>query len=143
MGENTKLSHLKLYRLPWTLPDNAISWLEPTSACNLICEGCYRENVPKSHKTLEIVRGELETFRSLRKADAVSITGGDPLVHPQIVDIVKMVKQMGFKPILNTNGAVLTGKMLLELKKPAPMDLLFMSTANRGDRSGRTKTNWN
>ena len=26
------LNHRGLYRLPWTLPDNAISWLEPTSA---------------------------------------------------------------------------------------------------------------
>jgi organic radical activating enzyme len=132
MGENTKLNHLKLYRLPWTLPDNAISWLEPTSACNLTCDGCYRENVPKSHKTLEIVRGELETFRSLRKADAVSISGGDPLMHPQIVDIVKMVKQMGFKPILNTNGAVLTEKMLLELKKAGTYGFTFHVDSKQG-----------
>jgi pyruvate-formate lyase-activating enzyme len=132
MGENTKLNHLKLYRLPWTLPDNAISWLEPTSACNLMCEGCYRENVPRSHKSLEIILGELETFRRLRKSDAVSITGGDPLVHPQIADIVKMVQEMGFKPILNTNGAVLTEKMLGELKKAGAYGFTFHVDSKQG-----------
>ena len=54
------LNHRGLYRLPWTLPDNAISWLEPTSACNLYCDGCYRKNDPDSHKSLEQVRKELD-----------------------------------------------------------------------------------
>jgi organic radical activating enzyme len=130
--ENTKLNHLKLYRLPWTLPDNAISWLEPTSACNLMCEGCYRENVPRSHKSLETIRGELETFHRLRRADAVSITGGDPLVHPQIADIVKLVQEMGFKPILNTNGAVLTEKTLGELKKAGAYGFTFHVDSKQG-----------
>jgi len=47
---NKVVNHLELYRLPWTLPDNAISWLEPTSMCNLACDGCYRENQKNSHK---------------------------------------------------------------------------------------------
>jgi len=34
-----------LYRLPWTMPDNGITWLEPTSQCNLSCYGCYRKNI--------------------------------------------------------------------------------------------------
>ena len=37
---NGQLIHLDLYRLPWTLADNAISWLEPTAICNLACDGC-------------------------------------------------------------------------------------------------------
>src|SRR5271157_3159227 len=55
------LNHTEMYRLPWTLPDNAISWLEPTSQCNLACDGCYRENVANSHKSLDAVRDEVET----------------------------------------------------------------------------------
>ena len=96
-----------LYRLPWTLPDNAISWLEPTSACNLYCEGCYRKNVPNAHKPLDVVRKELDVFKRLRRADGISIAGGDPLTHPQIESIVEMVAQDGGKPIINTNGSVI------------------------------------
>ena len=65
-----------MYRLPWTLPDNAITWLEPTGACNLYCEGCYRKNIPERTNPLEQVRSELDTFKRLRKTDGVSIAGG-------------------------------------------------------------------
>jgi MoaA/NifB/PqqE/SkfB family radical SAM enzyme len=37
------IDHLSLYRLPWNYSDNGISWLEPTTKCNLRCEGCYRD----------------------------------------------------------------------------------------------------
>ena len=108
MPVEQSIDHRTLYRLPWTLPDNAISWLEPTSACDLACDGCYRENVPSSHKPLDIIQKEIETFHRLRNADGISIAGGDPLMHPQIVEIVRMIAKMGVKPIINTNGGKLT-----------------------------------
>ncbi|RMD90633.1 MAG: radical SAM protein [Calditrichaeota bacterium] len=110
------LDPTKYYRLPWNLTDNAISWLEPTWKCNLYCEGCYRINDPQGHKSLEKIREELNIFLKYRKSDGVSIAGGDPLVHPQIVEIVKMVAETGLKPIINTNGIALTRELLKELK---------------------------
>ncbi|NIM50879.1 MAG: 4Fe-4S cluster-binding domain-containing protein, partial [Gemmatimonadales bacterium] len=74
------LDHRTLYRLPWSLPDNAIAWLEPTAKCNLACEGCYRANV-NQHKSLDEVATELDVFERYRAADGVSIAGGDPLCH--------------------------------------------------------------
>jgi hypothetical protein len=110
------INHKKLYRLPWNYADNGISWLEPTSACNMQCEGCYRDTAHGTHKSLEEVRSELEVFKRLRKSDCMSICGGDPLVHPEIVEIVRMSKEMGWKPIINTNGLALTSKRLQALK---------------------------
>ena len=81
------IDHRQLYRLPWSLPDNAIAWLEPTKKCNLSCLGCYRENDPRGHKTLDEVRHDLDVFARFRTVDGVSIAGGDPLVHPEIVEI--------------------------------------------------------
>lgn len=117
MTSTATLDHRALYRLPWTLPDNAISWLEPTSACNLACDGCYRENVASSHKALPEIREEIAAFRRLRNSDGISIAGGDPLMHPDIVEIVRSVHEMGMKPILNTNGSRLSLPLLRELKK--------------------------
>lgn len=111
------LNHSDLYRLPWTLPDNAISWLEPTSMCNLYCDGCYRTNETNSHKPLDVIRKELDTFNKLRKTDGVSIAGGDPLTHPQIESIVEMIATDGQKPIINTNGLLLTSEKLRALKR--------------------------
>jgi MoaA/NifB/PqqE/SkfB family radical SAM enzyme len=111
------IDHRTLYRLPWTLPDNAISWLEPTSACNLSCDGCYRENVANSHKPLAEVREEIAAFKRLRNSDGISIAGGDPLMHPEIVEIVRTVRDLGMKPIVNTNGGRLTKELLRELNE--------------------------
>jgi len=135
------LSPNDLYRLPWTLPDNAISWLEPTSMCNLYCDGCYRKNESNAHKSLEVVRQELDTFNRLRKTDGVSIAGGDPLVHPQIEKIVEMVASDGQKPIINTNGLALTMEKLKALKNAGVAGFTFHidSGQNRPHMKGKTE----
>ncbi len=132
------VNHRDLYRLPWTLPDNAISWLEPTSLCNLACDGCYRENTKDSHKSLEQVKHELDIFQSKRNSDCVSIAGGDPLLHPQIIDIVSDIKRRGLKPILNTNGAALNPQFLKELKKAGVFGFTFHIDSKQG-RGGEWK----
>jgi uncharacterized Fe-S cluster-containing radical SAM superfamily protein len=119
-----ELNHLDYYRLPWNYADNGISWLEPTTDCNLRCEGCYRD--PRGgHKTLEEVRADLEVFKRLRKSDCMSIAGGDPLVYPQIIELVAMVKSMGWKPIINTNGLALDEKLLWKLKNAGVYGFTF------------------
>lgn len=133
------INHRQLYRLPWSLPDNAISWLEPTSACNLACDGCYRENVAKSHKSLEIIRREVETFRELRNSDGISIAGGDPLMHPNIVEIVRMIAEMGFKPVINTNGSMLSPELLRELKRAGAAGFTFHIDSKQGRPKWKNK----
>jgi MoaA/NifB/PqqE/SkfB family radical SAM enzyme len=112
-----KLDHRKLYRLPWSLTDNVISWLEPTKQCNIYCEGCYSANAAGSHKSLEAIRQDLDVFTRYRKTDAISIAGGEPLVYPEIVEVVRMIAERGFKPVINSNGKALTPELLRELKK--------------------------
>lgn len=136
----TTLDHRRLYRLPWSLPDNAIAWLEPTRKCNLACLGCYRENDPKGHKTLAEVRSDLEVFKRYRTVDGVSIAGGDPLVHPEIVEIVRMVAQDGLKPILNTNGLALTAELLDELKRAGLTGFTFHIDSKQGRPGWKDKS---
>lgn len=144
MDQNT-LNHAELYRLPWSLPDNAISWLEPTSACNLYCDGCYRKNDPTAHKSLELVRKELDTFKRLRKTDGVSIAGGDPLTHPEIEKIVEMIARDGQKPIINTNGLALTREKLRALKSAGVEGFTFHidSGQQRPHMKGKTEIELN
>ncbi|MHB1569645.1 MAG: radical SAM protein [Solirubrobacteraceae bacterium] len=126
------IDHRELYRLPWSLPDNAIAWLEPTKKCNLACLGCYRENDPKGHKSLEEVRSDLDVFQRYRTVDGVSIAGGDPLVHPQIVQIVSMVAERGLKPIVNTNGLALTERLLRDLANAGVAGFTFHVDSKQG-----------
>jgi hypothetical protein len=121
----TKLNHLNYYRLPWNLADNAIAWLEPTAKCNLACYGCYRQNQSEGHKSLDQIKEDLDVFQKFRKFDVVSIAGGDPLVHPDIVEIVRLIKERGAKPIINTNGVALTPELLRELKRAGAFGFTF------------------
>ncbi len=113
------------YRLPWTIADNAITWLEPTTQCNIYCEGCYRENNPEGHKPLDQVIEELETIKRLRKTDGISIAGGEPLIYPQIVELVQYVAAQGWKPIINSNGQALTHELVRDLTKAGLVGFTF------------------
>jgi hypothetical protein len=114
-----------LYRLPWSVPDNVIAWLEPTKQCNIHCDGCYSQNQAGSHKTLEQIRSDLDVFARYRRAEAVSIAGGDPLTHPRIVDVVGLVAERGLKPVVNTNGFALTPGLLRRMKDAGLRGITF------------------
>ena len=140
-----KLDHRKLYRLPWSLTDNVISWLEPTKECNIYCDGCYSANAKGSHKSLAQVRSDLDMFEKFRQTDAVSMAGGDPLVHPDIVEIVRMIAARGLKPVVNTNGHGLTPSLLRDLKKAGLAGFTFHvdSLQTRPDWKGGTEIELN
>jgi MoaA/NifB/PqqE/SkfB family radical SAM enzyme len=133
------LDHRQLYRLPWNLADNPIAWLEPTQACNLACDGCYRTNI-KSHKSLTDVGDDLDVFARLRNHDGVSIAGGDPLTHPMLPDIVRMITARGRKAIVNTNGLALTLDTLRALKDAGLVGITFHVDSKQGRPGWRDKT---
>jgi hypothetical protein len=135
-SDGNVIDHRSLYRLPWTLPDNGICWLEPTARCNLNCYGCYRKNQKESHKSMEQVRHELDVFQSLRKTDCISIAGGDPLLYPDIVELIAEIKRRGIKPIVNTNGIALTKELLHDLKKAGVFGFTFHIDSKQGRGRG-------
>jgi MoaA/NifB/PqqE/SkfB family radical SAM enzyme len=53
----------------------------------------------------------------LRKTDTIFITGGEPLLHPDLEAIVKMVKSYRIKPVLMTNGNRLNDDRVKTLKE--------------------------
>jgi organic radical activating enzyme len=139
LSPTRELDHTRLYRLPWSLTDNPIAWLEPTQQCNLACDGCYRENLT-AHKSMGVVQEELDTFMRLRNFDSVSIAGGDPLLHPNVVDIVGRVARMGRKPVLNTNGLAMTKEMMKGLVEAGLVGVTFHVDCHQGRPGWRNKT---
>ena len=105
-----------LYRMPWTNSDNAFSWLEITRRCDLSCSYCYQTNDPDSDKSVAQVRQELQTLLRLRKCDTLFISGGEPLLHPELPEIVRMVASHRLKPVLVSNGHSLSRDMIRRLK---------------------------
>jgi hopanoid biosynthesis associated radical SAM protein HpnH len=81
--------------------------LEPLFRCNLSCAGCGKIAYPE-----EILSRRLSTEECLSSADecgvpVVSIAGGEPLMHPEMPEIVSgLIKQEKFV-YLCTNGLLL------------------------------------
>lgn len=92
--------------------------LEPLFRCNLACVGCGKIQHP-----LEILKQHLspaDCFRAVDECGApvVSIPGGEPLLHPQIDEIVQGLVDRRKFVYLCTNGILLADK--LDLFEPSP-----------------------
>jgi hypothetical protein len=142
-----ELNPTRYYRLPWTLTDNVLGWLEPTKRCNLRCEGCYSRNDPHSDKSLAQIRFDLDVLVRNRRVDSISIAGGEPLVHPEIVQIVRIIRHdYGLKPIVNTNGHALTPELVRQLKQAGCHGFTFHVDSSQhrpGRRQGRSEEELN
>ena len=92
--------------------------LEPLFRCNLACSGCGKIQHPpeilKQHLTPE------ECFAAVEECGApvVSIPGGEPLLHPQIGEIVQGLVERRKFVYLCTNGLLL--EKSLSKFKPSP-----------------------
>lgn len=111
-----------LYRLPWSANDNPIGWLEITDKCNIVCKGCYREEM-EGHRPLEALVEEIRKLKELRNPDSICIAGGEPLLHPQILDIVAEVHRLGLKAAILTNAQTLDETLARELKRAGCFNL--------------------
>lgn len=98
-----RLDTAQLFRMPWTNSDNAFSWLEITRRCDLTCGYCYQSNDLHSDKDISQVEKEIRTLTGLRKCDAMIISGGEPLLHPRLEKIVRMVRAFKVKHKVCTN----------------------------------------
>jgi len=136
--EIMSLEKRHLYRFPWSKNDNPIAWLEVTDICDLRCEGCYRQRLT-GHKPLEQVKEEILFFKRWRNPDNVSIAGGEPLLHPDIVDIVAFIAEQGIKPILLSNAEKLTPEFLRELKKGGLAGFTLHIDSHQGRRDWEGK----
>lgn len=113
-----------LYRLPWSLNDNPIGWLEVTDLCNLHCRGCYRLTLSK-HKPFDVVQEEIRLFKRLRNCDSISIAGGEPLIYPKITETVAFIHEQGLKPFIHSNGIKATTEKLRELRRAGLVGIGF------------------
>ncbi|WP_341665660.1 radical SAM protein [Vibrio sp.] len=74
--------------------------------CNSPCMICDCWKAKRHFHDVDVLS---ETFRMLAKkgASSVMISGGEPLLHPQLKSVLSAAKQHGLKIELNTNGILL------------------------------------
>ena len=106
--------------------------LEPLFRCNLACAGCGKIQYP-AHVLKQNLSPE-ECFRAVDECGApmVSIPGGEPLMHPQIAEIVEGLVARKKYIYLCTNALLLKEK--IDLFKPSKY--LTFSVHVDGQRDG-------
>lgn len=78
--------------------------------CNLTCKHCYATSADKDFPG-ELSTGQVYEVMEDLKSFGVSVlilSGGEPLMRPDIFDISRRAKQMGFYVGLSTNGTLIT-----------------------------------
>jgi len=85
--------------------------LEPLHTCNLTCTGCGR--IREYSTSLKDMMSLEDCLASAAECDApmVSICGGEPLIHPQIEEMVSGVLKQGRIVYICTNGMFMRRKL--------------------------------
>lgn len=85
--------------------------------CNLTCKHCYATSADKDFSgelnTAEIF-GVLEDLKNF-KVPVLILSGGEPLLHPDIYPISQRTKEMGFYVGLSTNGTLIDEQNIKEI----------------------------
>lgn len=104
-----------MMRLPWygkTVPHGVLDILR---GCNCRCAACYNDSREIDCKPLGRLREELAVLRRHRNLKSVSLSGGEPLMHPQVLDIVRWLTDEGLVAASLTNGILFTDEMAAKL----------------------------
>ena len=86
--------------------------LNLTRRCNLRCAHCYldagtrRRGDPDELDTAE-VRDVLDQIAAMSRETMVVLTGGEPLLRPDILDIARHAAGLDLMAVMGTNGALL------------------------------------
>ncbi|MGH8305705.1 MAG: radical SAM protein [Steroidobacteraceae bacterium] len=83
-----------------------IGIIEVNSACNMDCPLCFANAGPGFNLTLGEVEDILdELVRTEGRPEVVQFSGGEPSIHPHIVELLRAAKERNIRHVmLNTNG---------------------------------------
>jgi heme d1 biosynthesis radical SAM protein NirJ len=102
--------------------------------CNLTCKHCYSisadKDFPGELSTGEVyaVMDDLRRFR----VPVLILSGGEPLLRPDIFDIARRAKAMGFYVGLSSNGTLIDGS---NIKRIAEVDFNYVGVSLDGIRA--------
>lgn len=100
--------------------------IDLTNACNNNCIGCWcrsplledriiSEDVQKQTLPLDLVKSVLDECAFMGTTNIYLAGGGEPFMHPHIMDIVRHIKQLGLTCHINTNFTLVDQDCAAEL----------------------------
>jgi pyruvate formate lyase activating enzyme len=101
------LSHLGLVKTTLIDYPGLVAATVFTAGCNLRCPYCHNPNLVSGPTPGDFISlSEFEGFlkKRSRVIGGVCITGGEPLLHPEISSLMSLIQGFGLKVKIDTNG---------------------------------------
>jgi len=93
-----------------------VSW-NTTNACNMYCEHCYRDAGAAAEEELNTQEGKALIDEIVKAGFKIMIfSGGEPLLRPDIFELVDYATAKGLRPVFGTNGSLITPQTAEKLK---------------------------
>ncbi|MBR6392068.1 MAG: anaerobic ribonucleoside-triphosphate reductase activating protein [Eubacterium sp.] len=98
--------------------------------CDFRCPFCHNFELVDGTAQPVMTDDELIDFLKSRKAllDGVAITGGEPLLHRDIIELIEKIRSVGYKVKLDTNGY--HPELLEEILEKGIVDYIAMDIKN-------------
>ena len=92
---------------------------EVTSACNLRCVHCHATGDKPAEGELDTAEAKLliEQMAAVNEFRMLVYTGGEPLVRPDLIELLHHSKEAGLTNVIATNGILITDEKARELKR--------------------------
>lgn len=100
-----------------------VSW-NSTNQCNMYCDHCYRDAGDRRHRELNTVEAKQLMDELVVAGFKIMIfSGGEPLMRPDILELVKYATAVGLRPVFGTNGTLITRTLAEELQDAGTMGM--------------------
>lgn len=107
-------------------------YIEITSTCNLTCSFCQETKRPPHFMSIEEFGHILDEIRPYTNYIYLHVKG-EPMLHPQLEDILLLCREAGFTVNLTTNGTLLYKKLDILMKYPVHQINVSMHSADDND----------
>ncbi len=110
-----------------------------TGGCNFRCPFCHNSSLVLPERVSgTMAEEELLAFLKKRQGtlDGVAITGGEPLLHPDMPELLRKIRALGYKIKLDTNGSF--PERLEAIVKEGLVDRVAMDVKNAPALYGET-----
>lgn len=111
-----------------------------TAGCNFRCPFCHNAMLVLPEQIEETSLSEDEVLKFLKKRqgvlEGVAVTGGEPLLHADMPQLLRKIKDLGYKIKLDTNGS--NPKLLREIVGAGLVDRVAMDIKNSPEQYPET-----
>ena len=109
-----------------------------TVGCNFRCPFCHNSSLVVTPEVPEFPQDDFFAFLEKRRGllDGVAITGGEPLLHPDMPTFLRRIRALGYAVKLDTNGAF--PDRLAAVLEAGLVDYVAMDVKNSKEKYERT-----